>query len=401
LALEYNLTLRKTEIDLAASSFVEKNIWSELFPTINASASAGYRNNLLSDLPVGNSGVNYSIGVGLNINLNAGIPYKIQNIRLAHQENILRYEDARNQLSIQITKLYYTLVAENNNLHLMEEVFNLAQRQHTRSETLFRNGIVGELSLTQSRLSLENARFNLSAAKISHENNMSEFFAMLGKPANANFTLSGNVNIIKIEADSEALIIQYLHLRPDITRNNQEIERLITARTQASMETRAPSLNLSVDWSSSNFNPFADLFSASARLTIPIDPWIPGTSRSQIITRAANAIDKARLDLEIIETSAKTQVRSLCALLFNSWDSILIARISLEAAQRNYQLTEQGFLNGTVEALVLQDTRNNMTNARQRLLQAELDYFRMILDLSAALNVDWKYLIETYGAQSE
>jgi outer membrane protein TolC len=50
---------------------------------------------------------------------------------------------------------------------------------------------------------------------------------------------------------------------------------------------------------------------------------------------------------------------------------------------------------------VLEDARNNMANARQRLLQTELSYFNMILDLSSAINMDWKNLIETFGVPSE
>ena len=401
LALEYNLPLRKIEIDLTASGYSERNLWSEIFPTINASVRFGYTTNLFSDVQLRDAGTNYGFGFGLNLGLNAGIPYAIRSLKLAHQGNILRYEDARNQLSIQVTKRFYSLIAENNNLKLLEEVLNLAQRQFTRSETLFRNGFVGELSLTQSRIALENARYNLEAARIIYRNNLSEFLAIIGIPDDENTTFTGEISITRIEADADFLIREYLHLRPDIVRNKQEIERLSAVRTQTMMQSRAPSLNLSLDWNSSNFDPFADTLSASARLSIPIDPWVPGTSRNQSISRTADSIEKARLDLEITENSARTQIRTLCATLRNSWDSIRIARLSLEAAQRGYQLTEQAFQNGSVEALVLEDSRNNMANARQRFLQAELFYFNMILDLSAALNVDWKYLIQTFGVPNE
>jgi outer membrane protein TolC len=401
LALTYNLSLKKSEIDLAASGYSEKNLWSEIFPSISANTSVGYRSNLFSDAVLPNQGINYSIGFGIILGLNAGIPYTLQSIKLAHQGNILRYEDARNQLSIQVTKLFYSLVAENKNLLLLEEVFNLAQRQYTRNEVSFRNGLAGELSLTQSRLAFENARYNLSAAKIIHENNMSDFIAMLGMSLDENITLLGEVNIVKIETDAESLIEDYLPKRPDIIRLNQEIERLTLAQMQTFFQTKAPSLSLSVDWNSSNFDPFSDTISATARLNIPIDPWIPGTTKEQAFSRTTDAIEKAKLDLLSAENSAKTQIRSLSALLHNLWDSILIARLSLEAAQRGYQLTEQGFQNGTVESLTLEDARNNMANARQRLMQTELSYFNMILDLSAALNIDWKNLIQIFGVSSE
>jgi outer membrane protein TolC len=403
LALENNLSLRKTEIDLRSSGYSERNLWMEIFfPTINANASIGYRNQLFSEPPPIFINPNYSIGFGLTLGLNAGIPHAIRSIQLAHQANILRYEDARKQLSIQVTKRFYSLLAEKNNLLLLEEVLNLAQRQFQRSETLFRNGFVGELSLTQSRIALENARYNLSTAGIIHENNKAEFLSMIGIPYDRNITLTGEINIIRIEADAQALIREYLNQRPDIVRNRQEIDRLTTAQRQIEMQSRAPSLRLGLDWESRNFfDPFTDTLSASANLSVPIDPWIPGTSRNQVISRAADSVEKAKLDLEMAENAARTQIRTLTATLRNSWESIRIARLSLEAAQRGYQLTEQGFQSGTIEALVLEDARNNMANARQRLLQAELSYLNMILDLSAALNVDWKNFKQTYGVQNE
>jgi len=399
LAIEYNLNLQKHQIDLAASGYSEKKLWSEIFPSINASASVGYRTGLFSD--TSNSMVIYNIGLNVNLGLNAGIPYTIRNIRLAHRGNILRYEDARNQLVIQITKRFYSCVAEKNNLLFLEEVLNLAQSQFTRNEVLFRNGLTGELSLMQSRLAVENARFNLIAARTAYNNNMSEFLAMLGMSSDSGAELLGEVNIKKIDTDAELLIREHLHLRPDIVRAAQEIERLENVRMQTAMQSRSPSVNLSVDWNSLALDPFTDSLSATARLSIPIDPWIPGTSRAQAIARAADAVEKAKLDLEITETSARTQIHSLSALLRNSWESIFIARLSLEVANRGYQLTEQGFRNGTIEALVLQDARNNMANAMQRLLQAELSYFNMILDLSAALNIDWKNFIQIYGVIGE
>jgi len=400
-ALEYNLSLKKSEIDLASSGYSEKHIWSEIFPSISASASAGYTDKLFSEITPQRNGFNYSVGFGISLGLNAGIPYTMKNIKLAHQNNLLKYDDARNQLSIQVTKLFYSLTAEQNNILLLEEVFNLAQRQYTKSEASFKNGLVGELSLTQSSLALENARYNLSAAKITHINNMSDFLATLGMPADEEIILLGEVKIIKIDADAEQLIKEYLPKRPDIIKAEQEIERLTLAQRQTLFQSKAPSLSLSVDWNSSNFDPFSDTISATARVSLPIDTWIPGTAKAQNILKANDAIEKAKLDLASTENSAKTQIRSLSALLHNSWDSVLIARLSLEAAQRSYQLTEQGFNNGVVELLTLQDARNNMANARQRLLQTELSYFNMILDLSSAINIDWKNIIQIFGVPSE
>ena len=403
LALAHNLNLKKSDIDIAASGYSEKNIWMELFPTINATLRTGISSPLFSGngFELNDKTITNRAGLSINLGLNAGLPFLINNIRLAHQANLLKYEDARRQVSIQITKRFFSLLAEKNNLLLLEEVLNLAQRQFERNEVAFRNGLVRELNVIQSRLSVENARYNLSAANTAYINNMGDFFAALGISSDDHISLLGEVKIIKINADADALISGNLPGRPDIASAKREIERLENARKQSFFQSRAPSLSLSMDWGMSKFNPFTDSFSASANLSIPIDPWIPGTSREQTVRKADDAIEKAKLDLSITEDSAKTQIRSLCSQLANSWTSIEIARLGLEAAQISYQLTEQGFRSGTVESLVLEDARNNLASARQRLLQTELSYFNMILDLSTAINMDWKNLIETFGVPSE
>ena len=67
----------------------------------------------------------------------------------------------------------------------------------------------------------------------------------------------------------------------------------------------------------------------------------------------------------------------------------------VEIAQATVEATEEGFRRGTVEFRELQDRRNDLSDARQRLLQGEYSYQSLILDLAAALNVDWKTLMRS------
>ncbi|MCL2066031.1 MAG: TolC family protein [Treponema sp.] len=402
LALENNLNLKKNLIDLSGAEYSAGRLWSEVFPTINASVGTSYGSPLFSGdgFSFDNKAAN-NARFGVNLSLNAGIPYSVRNIRLAHQINMLRYEDARNQLEIQITKMFYGLIAEKNNLDYLEDIFRLAETQLERNEISFRNGYVRELVVLQSRLGVENARYNLSIARASYSDSFRELLVMLGIHHDDPAFLAGEINIDRIEADANALISEYLPQRPDIISRMQEIDRLENIEKQVSLSNRAPSLDLSVTWSSSNFDPFADSLTGTATLSIPIDRWIPGTRASQTIRGARDSLEKARLDLQIAQDAAIKQIRSLTANLYNSWDSVEIARFSAGIAEQNYQLTDLGFRNGTVESLVLEDARNNYANARQRLLQSELYYLNLTLDLSAALNMDWKELTRAYGVSSE
>jgi outer membrane protein TolC len=390
--LENNLNLKKSLIDLSSAEYSANRLWAEVFPSINGSLGASYGSNLFSGdgFELGKEGLGASAGLGISLTLNAGIPYTMKNIKLAYQTRLLNYEDARNQLEIQITKNFYSLIADRDNLASLDYMLQLAQRQYERDQVAFKNGLVGEMTLMQSRLGLENARYNLSAARSAYANRMGDFFSQLGIMQDADTALEGKIEIVKIEADAESLIREHIPRRPDIISKRQEIERLENVEKQLNYSGKAPSLRLSADWNSRNFDPFTDTLSGSATLTIPIDPWIAGSGKSQSVRAAKLAVDKARIDLQSAEDAAAAQIRSLAANLHNSWDSIEIARLSLGVAERGYELTEQGFRNGAVESLKLEDARNNLVNARQRLLQAELSYFNMILDISAALNISWK-----------
>jgi outer membrane protein TolC len=328
--IESNLNLKKSLIDLEAAAYSANKLWSEVFPTISGSLGGSYSGTLFSSDDTKGEKENFglSAGLGINLTLNAGIPYSMKNIKLAYQARLLSYEDARNQLEIQITKNFYSLIADRDNLAVLADMLNLAQLQNERNQVAFRNGLVGELTLMQSTLSMENARYSLSAAKSAYATRMGDFLAQLGIAQDSDAALEGKIEIIKIEADAEQLIKDNLARRPDIVSKRQEIERLENAQKQATLSTKAPSLRLEANWNSRNFDPFTDTLSGNATLSIPIDPWIPGTGRNQSVLSAAYAIEKAKLDLKSAEDAATAQIRSLAANLRNSWDSIEIARLS-------------------------------------------------------------------------
>jgi multidrug efflux system outer membrane protein len=177
----------------------------------------------------------------------------------------------------------------------------------------------------------------------------------------------------------------------------QTIENLEYTAKQIVLENRAPSLSVSARWNG-QFEPFTDRLSGSASVSIPLESWVPGTGRNRAVKAAEANIEKARLDLKNTENAAAAQIRSLSARLRDSWASIEIARLSVEIAERTYVLHEEGFRLGTVESLALEDTRNSLAEKQQQLVQSELAYQTMTLDLAAALHIDWKELANLTGA---
>jgi multidrug efflux system outer membrane protein len=399
--LEENIDLKKKLIDLSTAEYASKNLWAEFFPGISAGAGITYGTGLFGGdgFELDRSGLTLETSAGVSLTLTAGISQTMKIVKLAGQIRLLDYEDARRQLEIGVTRNFYTLIADRENLSHLEKNLELAERQLERDRIAFNNGLRGELAFLQSRLGVETAKYDLSNARTAHANGMGEFLALLGIPRDTPVLLEGKLDIHPIDAEPEALIREYLPKRPDILGQRQVIENLEYTEKQTALNARAPSLSLSARWSG-QLDPFTDRISGTASVSIPIDSWIPGTGRDQAVKSAGANIEKARLDLQDIEKGAAAQIRSLTARLRDSWASIEIARLSVEIAERTYELHEQGFQLGTVESLALEDTRNSLAEKRQQLLRSELSYQTMMLDLAAALNVDWKNLRNLTGDRS-
>jgi multidrug efflux system outer membrane protein len=258
------------------------------------------------------------------------------------------------------------------------------------------------LTYLQSQLSAETAQWGFSRAEASYADNFGKFLGLLGLDQNTPVVLEGEIAITRLEADPEALIREYLNSRPDIIKARREIERLELVQQQKVRDGRVPSLNLQAGWQGGSSTPgggisgdFSDTLSGSLTLSIPLESWIPGTKARQTVRTANTELEKARLSLKDAENEAMTAIRSLATNLKNSWGSIEIARLRVQLAERTYQLTEQGFQNGAIEVLVLEDNRNKMTEARQQLLDDQLAYKKMMLELSSALNIDENDLVRS------
>jgi multidrug efflux system outer membrane protein len=219
--------------------------------------------------------------------------------------------------------------------------------------------------------------------------------------AAADIAFAGAVPIVPLVIDSEQLILAHLPRRPDIVHQRQAVTRLELSRSVTTLNARAPTLELSTQWQGSPRTPppqglgapFADRLRGDITLTIPVDSWIPGTRQNQNIRGASAEVEKALLDVQAAETSAKTEIRTLTATLGNTWESLSIARLRTELAERSVEAAGAGFQGGRVSFQELEDRRRDLADSRQRLLQGELAYQSLLLDLAAALNVPWRELI--------
>jgi len=402
-ALDQSINLKKSAIDLAQTGYSAGRLWSEIFPGISFSAGLTFLPSTTVFTEPGfvykNENLSYSLNFGLTLSLNPSFYSSMKRIDLAYRSQLLSYENASKQLEIQVIKNFLSLANMKENISHLEQSLELAIQKLETDRIARQNGFLSELVWLNSQLSVETARYNLSSAQGAYQNALGEFLALLGMERYYDIKYEGTVETLPVDLQAEQLILEYLPKRPDVKSQRMTIERLELSKNVTSLASRSPTLNLSTQWRGNPApnegigGPFTDNLSGSVTLNFPLDSWVPGTKQSQAIRAAGTELEKARLDLQNTETQAKTQIRILVSNLSRTWESLEIARLRVSVAERTVEVTDQGFRNGTVEFRDLEDRRQDLSDARQRFLQSELTYQSMLLDLAAALNVEWKELI--------
>ena len=405
-ALDNSLNLKKSAIDLAQTEYSASHLWSEIFPGFSLSAGLTFLPStpLFTDpgFSYSSESLSYSLNLGVSISLNPSLSSSMKRIELAYRAQLLKYDDASSQLEIQVIKNFLSLITRKENIAYMEENLRVAEQLLEKNQIAREHGLLSELAFLNSRLSVETARYDLSTARGTYQNALEEFLALLGMETGTEIVFEGTVDIAPVYYDPEQLIMEYLPKRPDIISQRQTIENLELSKKVTALTNRSPSLELGAQWRGGSpvsgtrnnglGDPFTDSVSGSLTLRIPIDSWIPGTRQNQTIRSAGAEVEKAILDLQNTEIQAKTQIRLLITNLGNIWDSLEIARLRVEIAQRTVEAADEGFRNGTVEFQELENARKDLSDARQRLLQGEYTYQSLLLDLAVALNMEWKTL---------
>jgi outer membrane protein TolC len=385
LALKNNIDLQQEAINLELDRISAKSLWAQVFPSISAGGGMSYTIPVKDD--VQRSDPSYTATFRVSLGLNAGLPYTMKAISLAYKSGLLNFEQARRHLVLETAKSFYDLLAQKDNLQVLEGAMRLAAEQLERDRIARQNGYVGELTYLSSSLSAEQAKLDYNRALSEYHNGLGNFLAALGMEQ-SDISLKGAIEIAEMSLDPEVLIQTYLPRRPDLMFQYNEIERLKNARNAAVLAAKAPTVDLSASWGAVYPDGFNDVVSAGISVTIPVNPWIPRTIQNQALRVPGAAYERALLELQNVERNARQEIRNYTESIRNTWAEVEIARQRVRYAERAYELAEQAYRTGSMNFLDYETMRNNLTQSRQKLLQSELAYKILVLDLASSLDMD-------------
>lgn len=440
LALENNINLAIEEIELGTHKRTMNNRWNAILPEVNASIGAAHDRNLFGNSTISGSSLmadpdselspgsgvydrvissSYeselqptsavNAGIRMNLPINFGIIRQFRQTVLDFQSGLLSLERARKEMEIQVRKQFWFIRVLQAGLELDIQNLENLQDRYEQNRVNYENGLVTELSLLSSRVSLENARPLLMAKKAELANTMAEFKSLLAVPREQEIILQGDIQVEIYDLQAEQLIQRFAHQRFDIRNIDQQILSMENQKTVTTLFEKSPTINLGLSWrtgvndkplQAESWEQFTDNLSLSADISIPLDGFIPGSSTDLRIREMEDAISSLRLSRALAVDRSGIEIENLVRRLENAKAGIEAYKVNHQLALRSYELNTQAFRLGSVDLSEVEQAQDELYQAEYSILYEKYNYLTALLDLEYAINGNLEGILDSSGSET-
>jgi len=406
LALENNLSLQSEALNLNMKERTRDKAWNAFVPEITAGAGMNYSQLLLSDpdpmyetYAYTNEKWTVSASLSAALQLNAGVGTGIKQYKIDYEAGILSYEDARKKISRDVRKQYFNLITMAANLELKELDISLARKRYEQARENYKNGLISELEMLQSQVSMENNKPQYNSQMTQYKNALMNFKLILGIPGSTELVMDeGMGEFVKYSLNADNLINTYLAGRMDVQKINKQIESLENTRKLQTQSKKTPWLSLSTGWNTGvtdglngdswKKEVWNDSASVGINLSIPLDGYIPGSDTDVALKNLDDQINQLTLQRQQIFDYAEIEIRNLVMTLQNSMDTLETYALNVELAKKSFNLTTEAYNLGTRELLDVETAQSALLSASQTVLYEKINYITKLLDLEYAINSD-------------
>jgi len=411
LAMENNISLSSSAIDVRMAKRDADLAWNVFIPTVQASGTLVRSNNVENPYgailgmvipgytpatPTEKDHWSAMVGLNISLNLNVALMEGLKATRQSYEAGTLTFEQAKAQTEQSVRKAFYAILLAEGSLDIGRDKLSISEERLKQTQINFANGLVSELAYLQTQLAVETQKPEIREAELNLEQQKSLFAFLLGLPEGTRIGLDGKIEPKMINLDADQMIGKNLANRLDIAILGKNIELMNTQLRAAKLQIYTPSLALSqsylprlsaIDASWTNADNWTDGSGAfSLTVAFNLTGLLPFSASGQTLAKTQDGITKMELSMKQLAYNADMEIRNLIKKLDKSQTAIAARELNVSIAEKAYRLTEQGYRAGTIEYLDLKDAESSLLQARLGVLSEKFTYLTTMLDLETALN---------------
>lgn len=438
LALEKNLGLQLEDLKVEVKNREKDYALNRFIPSLTTSATLSRQNtqttvSALVPFPSAAPGIGAPVsipGVGtvydgvlslsrdvdpvnLSTSLQAQLPLSlalftgIRQTVLDYESAVISREGAREKLSRDVRKAFYSLLALQESLGLTERQVESARQRYLQTQASFRSGLTPQLSMLQAQVAWENRKPSLEDQRLTFRQTLLGFKNLLGIPLEQEVVLQGSIQVPQLDLSSreEDLVFRFLDRRLDLAAlkaQGTSLENLIRLQQEALwpalvlMASVDPSLNAPFEgtsWESAdNWKQRSGMISLT--LSWKLDSWIPGSTAWVGIENLKTQARQLEVTRQQALRGAAMEVKIILARLKKSAQSLETLNLSVNLARKAYELSEAAYKAGSQSLLEVRDAELQLQGAQLQVLNEKLNFNNGLLDLEGALGTPWTSIFE-------
>ncbi len=441
-ALKNSKSLKSSAIDLEIAKRASDNSWNTFLPSLSASATAARQNSIESTVDSANSAAYsalklreidsvlkgdsksaelYSFKSGQPVmsdnetnhwavignasaqwNFNLAMIDAIKIAKKNYEAGEITWEQASRETEVNIRKMFYGLLVQQENLNIQKDSLNNAQARWKQAERQYNNGSVPRLQMLNARVTYENKKPDVLSAEQGLKQNKDLFAFLLGLPYGQDIDLVGGLEFSYVDVDADKLFKDYIDQNKDILSLKKNMEILELSIRAKKLSTFTPSL--SIGWSyqptlyaagemMSDIGPFQKSDGGNLSFTLVYSNlfnMLPFSSNMQEIKDLKQKYNKVQLGMEQLYQNSEIEIHKLCDKLDVAKENIQAMERNVTLAQEAYESTLKAYNAGQTERLELQDSEESLNKAKLGLMSQKNEYISTLLDLETKLNISLK-----------
>lgn len=391
MGIDKNLTLKSQRNEMRKSKYGISENRAKLLPQINAIANMSDNFEPPVSVTDGSAyGNPYNVTHTLQYNASAGLqlqmPLYNQTVytsvalaRLMDEANTLSYEKAREDLILQICKLYYLGQNTAEQIELIKG--NLARMEELKDITVafYDNGMAMEVDVKRVNINLENLRVQYDNAKAMLTQQLNMLKYVIDYPADNEIALTpiNTENFVPAELtglSDDQIELQLLRAKTDITEQQRRMIR----------QGYLPTLSLTGSWMYSAYtdrfsnwfhsgpsNKWYNSYGLGISLRIPI---FDGMDKRYKLKKAALDVDNAKLSYENTLKNLQTQYVNATNDLMNNRRNFKKQKDNYMLAEDVYGVTSERYREGIASMTEVLQDEMRMTEAQNNYVTAHYNY---------------------------
>lgn len=391
LGIENNLFLESSRNEIRKGEHTLSENRAKLLPQINA--VAGFNDNFNPPVSVTDGsayGNPYNVTKTLQYNASAGIqlqmPLYNQTVYMAvdiartmNELNRLSYEKAREDLILQISKMYYLSQNTAEQIALIKENISRLNELSSITQAFYDNGMAMEVDVKRVNINLENQRVQYDNAQSMLTQQLNLLKYVIDYPADKEIALT--------PVDTENTTSVSL---TGLDNNQYELQLLQSKQKLAEQQSKMigqgyiPSLSLTGSWMYSAYTDKAKNWfhsgpsnhwynSSGIGLTLRI-PIFDGLDKRAKMKKAKIEIENAKLSYENALKNMQTQYLNATNELMNSQRNFRKQKDNYLLAEDVYQVTTDRYREGIASMTEVLQDEMRMSEAQNNYINAHYNY---------------------------